>query len=219
MPSLKELQTQLLAAERTIRRLDGDKQGLTKRLKAIHEVNDTAEKIRTEIYRISDYDPTPPEWVMRPGTAGSRGGPVLQVSDIHYGEVVSKTEVGGVNEYNKRIAAYRMKRVTETTIDLAFNHMGRAEQKYPGLVLVYGGDAIGGDIHEELAKTNDATPHQSIEELTDLKVAQIEAFAEAFGKVFIPCVVGNHGRSTKKLQMKQRVFTSYEWNLYCNLLA
>ena len=41
--------------------------------------------------------------------------------------------------------------------------------------------------------------------------------AGRFGKAFIPCVVGNHGRSTKKMQMKQRVFTSHEWNIYCNL--
>ena len=41
--------------------------------------------------------------------------------------------------------------------------------------------------------------------------------AAKFGKAFDPCVVGNHGRSTKKMQMKQRVFTSHEWNIYCSL--
>jgi hypothetical protein len=33
----------------------------------------------------------------------------------------------------------------------------------------------------------------------------------------VPCVVGNHGRSTKKMQMKERVFTSHEWNVYCGV--
>jgi len=41
--------------------------------------------------------------------------------------------------------------------------------------------------------------------------------ATSFGKLFVPCVVGNHGRSTKKMQMKERVFTSHEWNVYCGV--
>jgi hypothetical protein len=43
--------------------------------------------------------------------------------------------------------------------------------------------------------------------------------AGSFGKLFMPCVVGNHGRSTKKMQMKERVFTSHEWNVYCGCRA
>ena len=76
---------------------------------------------------------------------------------------------------------------------------------------------LGGDIHEELMKTNDRTTQQSIEDVIDLLVAGLTTMAEAFGKVFVPAVVGNHGRSTKKMQMKERVFTSHEWNIYCGV--
>ncbi len=41
--------------------------------------------------------------------------------------------------------------------------------------------------------------------------------ADTFGQVFVPCVVGNHGRTTMKPRMKGRVYTNYEWNLYSQL--
>jgi hypothetical protein len=43
--------------------------------------------------------------------------------------------------------------------------------------------------------------------------------ADAFGNVFVPCVVGNHGRTTKKPQFKDRTETSFETVLYAGLKA
>lgn len=180
--------------------------------------NDTAEKIRAEIFQLASHTPEPPEWLSGRGIKhGERGGPVLIMSDIHYGEVINPDEVGGVNEYNHKIAAVRIKRLIDTTIDLCTNHMGRANVAYPGMVLCMGGDMIGGDIHEELMATNDRTAHQGVNDLTDLLAGAIEKCATKFGRVFVPAVVGNHGRSTKKMRMKGRVFTNYDWTIYCNL--
>ncbi len=186
-------------------------------IESLRKEDDTAQRIRENIYKIAAYDPDPPEWLIRDGVAGARGTPATIWSDWHYSEVVKKNQVGGVNEFNKSIAKRRVKRLTETTIDLAFNHMGRAKTKYPGIVVALGGDMLGGDIHEELLRTNDRTTQQSIEDLIDLISAGLDTMATAFGKVFVPCVVGNHGRSTKKMMMKDRVFTSHEWNVYCGV--
>ncbi len=142
---------------------------------------------------------------------------MLFASDWHYGEVVRPEEIGGLNKFNADIAASRIRRLTETAIDLAFNHMGKAKTTYPGIFLIYGGDMISGDIHEELARSNDRTPIQAVNDLTDLMGAQIETLATKFGKIYIPCVTGNHGRNQKRMFYKGRVFTSYEWNIYCNL--
>jgi len=76
---------------------------------------------------------------------------------------------------------------------------------------------IGGDIHEELAVTNDRTPEQSINEMTDILAAAIERLQGFFGRLFIPAVVGNHGRSTKKRHNKGLVYTNYDWVIACNL--
>ena len=186
-------------------------------IKALAMERDTAESIRREIYGLASRTPEPPTWLTKVGTIGKRGTPITMWSDWHYGEVVRPEEVGGVNEFNTAIAATRINTLVETIIDLCFNHMGKADTKYPGIVVCLGGDMISGDIHEELLATNERTPQQCINELTDLLVAALERMADAFGRVFVPCVVGNHGRATHKPRAKGRVYTSHEWNIYCNL--
>lgn len=188
-----------------------------RRIEALQHEEDTAETIRKRIYGLAERTPDAPAWLTSAGKPGFRGTPMTVWSDWHANEVVRAEEVGGVNEYNSEIMAKRAQKLVATTIDLAFNHMGRSRQKYPGIVICLGGDMIGGDIHEELAKTNDRTTQQSINDLTDTLGSAIDTMAGAFGKVFLPCVVGNHGRATKKMQMKNRVWTSHEWNVYCNL--
>lgn len=179
--------------------------------------NETAANVRENIYQIAARDPSPPKWLLRGGVTGHRGVPCTIWSDWHYSEVVKRAQTGGKNEYNKEIAAKRVHKLTETTIDLAFNHMGRAKTTYPGIVICVGGDMIGGDIHEELMRTNDRTVQQAINDVTDLLTAAIDNMATKFGKAFVPCVVGNHGRSTKKNPFKDRVLLSHEWNIYCNV--
>jgi hypothetical protein len=42
----------------------------------------------------------------------------------------------------------------------------------------------------------------------------INTLADAFGRVFVPCVTGNHGRNTHKIRAKGRNFTSVDWLIY-----
>jgi hypothetical protein len=215
---LKTAEDKLHDAEKIIRQKNAEINSLRASARKRTELEDTAESIRETIWGLSAHTPDAPEWLSgRSAKPGTRGGPTILISDMHYGEVVNKDEVAGVNEYNKTIAAKRFKKLIDVTIDLSYNHMGRAKVEYPGIVAAFAGDNIGGDIHEELARTNDRTNQQAIEDLTDLFAGGIEQLASAFGRVFVPWVIGNHPRSTKKSPYKQRVFTNYEWNLGCNL--
>lgn len=181
-------------------------------------INIDAEQVRQEIYGLAARDPEPPEWLSSSGgKPGSRGAPIVLWSDWHRGEVVRAAEVGGVNEFNSEIHDRRVVKLVDTTIDLAFNHMGRAQTKYPGVVICLGGDFINGDIHPELIDTADRTTQQNVEELTDVMGAAIERMATKFGRAFLPCVVGNHGRASLKPRTKSVIHTSHEWNIYCNL--
>ena len=112
-------------------------------LKAAQREADTAERIRTEIYNLAARTPEPPKWLV-PATKqhGSRGVPCTIWSDWHYGEVVRPEEIGGVNEFNADVAAARITRLVDTTIDLCFNHMGVATKNYPGIVVMLGGDML-----------------------------------------------------------------------------
>lgn len=197
-----------------VRKLSNEKVALERTLRDHQREHDTAEKIRKEILGLSEYTPDPPKWLTGRGVKhGERGGPVLIVSDVHYGEVIDLP----FNQYNAKIAAKRLHKLFTTTIDLCQNHMGRANVAYPGIVLCLGGDLIGGDIHEELMMTNDRTPPQAVNELTSLLAGGIKLLADFFGRVFVVSVVGNHGRLGKKLTAKKRVFTNFDWSIACNL--
>ena len=219
MPAKQKNDAQRLSdAMELIRRKNAELTEAKHTIEALRRDNDSAESIRKTIFEISERSPDPPEWINgRGGVIGSRGAPCSIWSDWHWGEKINAEEIGGVNEFNIRVAHIRAKRLVDRTIDLAFNHMGRNKTQYPGMVLMLGGDMVGGDIHEELMATNDRTIMQSVNDLSDTLAGGIEQLATKFGKVFIPCVVGNHGRSTKKPRMKGRVFTSYDWAVYTNL--
>jgi hypothetical protein len=217
-PQLKSDAQRLLDAEDILRKKNLELLDARRTIKALQFEHDTAEKIRAEIFAIAAHNPEPPTWISgRGGKIGSRGCPITVWSDSHYGEVISKDEVNGVNVYNASIAKKRLFRLYDTTVDLSYNHMGRAKTEYPGIIVCLGGDMVGGDIHEELEATNDRTPHQSVNDLTDILAAGIELMASKFGKVYVVCVVGNHGRSHKKPRFKHLVYTNYDWAVYCNL--
>ncbi len=208
----------LVDAEEIIRQKDSEIRARDQQIRRLQHEEDTAAKIRREIFNIAEHTPEPPAWLSgRGGKAGARGAPTCILSDIHYGETIFKDQVGGYNEYNPAVARKRVMKWADKVVDLALNHMGRGQEKYPGLICMFGGDMIGGDIHEELAWTNAKTTIQSVNEVTDLLAGAIDNLATSFGKIFIPAVVGNHGRTTKKRHNKNMVFTNYDWGIYCNL--
>ena len=215
---LKSDAERLADAQELIRKKNLQEIDLKRTIVQLQREEDSAEKLRQEMWGLAAHNPVPPTWLTgKGGKIGGRGCPITIWSDWHYGEVVNPDEVNGINDYNMRVAKKRAFRLFDTTVDLAYNHMGRAKTEYPGIIVCLGGDMIGGDIHEELLATNDRTPHQSVDDLTDILAAGLEKMASKFGKVYVPSVVGNHGRSTKKMRMKQRVFTNYDWSIYCNL--
>lgn len=192
---------------------------LKRQLRNAQAEEDTAQQIRERLYNLASVTPEPPAWIdpQKVKKKGNRGCPMVMWSDWHYGEVVRAEEVGGVNEFNSEIAQKRIRKLVDATVELCFDHMGASDSEYPGIIVCLGGDMISGDIHDELRDTNDRTPYQAINDLADIIASALTRMADAFGKVFVPCVVGNHGRGTHKPRMKGRIFTSFEWNLYCML--
>lgn len=154
----------------------------------------------------------PPKWTHTPKIAKAVGVPNLTLSDLHWGERVFKNQLGGVNEFNLSIAKRRLKTVVQGTIDLARRLDG--DMRYPGLCLDLGGDMVTGDIHDELKTTNELPTIPTVLDLFDELVPAITLLAEHFPYLLIPCVTGNHDRNGKKIQAKDRHYTSYSWLLY-----
>lgn len=198
-------------------RLRNDVQRLQAEVNVLRKDSLDTREIRRVIYGIAEHSPAPPNWLIEGTKRGKKtsGIPMTLWSDWHWGETVNPEENGGVNEFNREIGKERARKLVENIIDLCFNHM--TTPNYPGIVVCLGGDMISGDIHHELSVTNDGYVQQCVMELEDVLIWGIETLADKFGKVFVPCVVGNHGRMTLKPVMKGRVFQSFEWNLYCHL--
>jgi predicted phosphodiesterase len=140
------------------------------------------------------------------------GMPVLVLSDIHFDEVVKASEIGGVNRYNREVATLRLQHTFRTAITLLRKHM--VNPRYDGFVLCLGGDLLSGTIHDELAESNEESINKSILAIVEVLSAGITALAQEFGRVFIPCVVGNHGRQHKKPRAKAKAIENYEWLIY-----
>lgn len=188
---------------------------LKQELHATRREADTAESIRKEIFGLAAMTAKPPQWLTKKTKRGAPGVPVVVWSDFHWGEVISREQVGGVNEFNRAIARKRFRTLVEKTIALTKSHM--VKPNYPGIVVCLGGDMIGGAIHEELAETNDGTVQQAVLECEEHLIAGLTQLADQFGRVFVPCVPGNHARDTHKPRKKNYVFHTYEWSMYCRL--
>lgn len=157
----------------------------------------------------------PPKWLARKGKhKGLLGVPIALWSDWHWGEVVRATEVNGANAYNLEIAHERAQRLTNTVIELLKQHIGG---QYDGIVVALAGDMVSGDIHEELSKTNEQAIMPVVVDLYGVLITAITRMADEFGAVYVPCVTGNHGRNTKKIQAKERWATSFDWLVYALL--
>ena len=90
---------------------------------------------------------------------------------------------------------------------------------YPGIVVPLGGDMVSGNIHDELAASNELNTMPTVLDLYGNLVPAIRLLADTFGHVFLPCVSGNHDRDTKKIWSKDRNHTSFGWLLYQFLAA
>lgn len=164
----------------------------------------TAEKVRKEILGIAEYSPEPPKWLnVTPGKS-TTGIPLLSLGDWHWGETVDRDQVGGINEFNRAIGRERVRRLNEAVIDLCFNHM--TNPSYPGAVIPLIGDFITGNIHEDLAQTNDGPVMWSVNEVENQLIGLILSWKKKFKKLAIVAVPGNHGRNTPKPRINNKIY-------------
>ena len=193
--------------------------GLRAELKDAQTIASTAEVLREYVgtAKLAVNELQLPKWLYAPKTAQAPGVPKLMLSDLHWGEVVRREEVNGVNAYNLSIAQRRLRQTIDTTLALA--KILSPQMEYPGIVVPLGGDMVSGNIHDELQATNELNTMPTLLDLYKQLVPAITLLADNFGHVFLPCVSGNHDRDTKKTWAKNRNHTSFGWLLYQFLAA
>lgn len=177
---------------------------------------DTIAQLEAQVDLLSAVDDVrchAPNWKRPPrGSKGNAGIANLLLSDLHLDEVVEPAQMGGVNAYNREIALMRLRRTFERFVVVAQDYV--AGINYQGAVVPMLGDIFTGNIHEELARTNEASIIDSVDYWIDPMVAGYRMVADAFGAVHVPCEVGNHGRNTHKPIHKGQVRDNYDWLFY-----
>jgi hypothetical protein len=199
-------------------RLQQQVSSLKSELKKARQERLTDEDVRRYILGIKDMPVNPPAWVTDTVDRHSRGvigTPTLFLSDWHWGEQVRPEQVFYKNQFDLSIAKNRVYRLTNRTIDVLLSHM--VNPTYPGIVCPLGGDMLSGDIHEELSETNETPIMPAFIDLQETLIWMIETLADNFGRVFLPCVTGNHSRNSKKPRHKDRNQTNFDWLLYMQL--
>ena len=168
-------------------------------------------EIRSQLFtHLAGHTYKPPVWLTKPPKKSS-GVVCTILSDTHFDEVVKPEEIGYRNEYNREIAVARLENYFQKVILLTKDYITGIN--YEGCVLFLGGDIFSGDIHEELTQTNEDTMLSSVIFWTEQITAGINLLAEHFKYVHIPCVVGNHGRRTRKPRAKLRAKDNFDWFL------
>jgi hypothetical protein len=174
------------------------------------------ERLSVELIRQLIHDcktpPTPPSWRIEPSPKGNEGTPTVLCSDWHWGETIDRKQINYVNAFDREIAERRVKLLVSKTIDLLLKKM--SNPKYDYLCMPLLGDLLSGTIHEELRETNWDPITLCLFQLRDVLIWAIDEFANAFKKVYLPCVTGNHGRLDRKPRYKNAAYDNYEFVLY-----
>lgn len=206
------------AADREVTKLKDENRRLRASLEECHREQLGEDEVRRMLGSLSEAPHDPPPWLCgRPQKHATRSPETLVTcwSDWHLGEVVSREETAGVNEYSLEIARQRFWRVVESTIEVAREHgPGGRGTPYSGAVVNVVGDLVSGGLHPELVKTDEESLLQSILSARDMLVQGLTRMADEFGRVYAPAVAGNHGRTTRKPEFKGYVHTNADWLIY-----
>jgi hypothetical protein len=179
----------------------------------LKERNDLVQRLSRELGVLEKvgHRSQPPGWLSAPPKSRSKhhATPWLMLSDLHLDEVVNPDEMHGINAYDRRIAEMRLTAVFEGAARITRDYWSGLT--YDGIVCVLGGDIFSGNIHDELRETNADTLLASVDHWIDPIAAGVEMLADTFGKVHVPVVVGNHGRTTRKPRAKLRARDNFDW--------
>jgi len=143
---------------------------------------------------------------------------VAPLTDTHVGDNVEADEMVGLNAYN--IDIFNKRLYGWATQLLKLIEFRRSYAEINELVIPMLGDMISGDIHEELARTNNDHNMGQMIRGANLIAQALIFLAPHFKKIRVPCVVGNHGRMTRKPPMKNKYmdwdYMLYQWiSVFC----
>jgi len=181
--------------------------------RALERIDDLDTTVRAyERYTSEPIRPVPPAVLAM--TGGRRvAAAVAMLSDVHAEERVDRTDAID-NEYSLSIAQRRVARFFAGLVWLVQHNSAAFDI---GTVVVWlGGDLITGDIHDELLERAEVPPGEATMIVRDWIVSGLRYLLAELPDVtvLVPCSIGNHGRTTKRMNAATGYGHSWEWLLY-----
>ena len=134
--------------------------------------------------------------------------PVKHITDSHMGAVQESDEIEQFNEFNPGICDKRNLGFTQGFIDWVLLHRG--VYNIPDCHVIFTGDLISGDIHDELRVTNAFPAPEQVVRAARVHARQLALLASYFETVTVDFLTeDNHSRLTKKPQSKEAGKNSY----------
>lgn len=192
-----------------VRRLKDTVARQTARLAEAERRTAQAEDIRSAVFGLVD-GPVEPVSFPAPARGDAKAETIVVfLSDLHWGETVDLAAMDGLNSYSLAIARARLGRAFQTIADLSTVHWSGPPPAR--LILILGGDLVSGEIHAELAKTNEAQSIPAVRDLVGHLVAGVKLLKASLAcPIDIISLAGNHGRTTLKPESKGSAETSYD---------
>lgn len=137
------------------------------------------------------------------------------LSDVHCGECVDPEDVPGArNSYNPEICRKRVEQFFQRALFLV--EVNRHMAKIPEMCLALLGDLMTGYLHDDQKESNYLSPNQEVLSLIEMICGGLEYLLSKgdFARIKIPCVMGNHGRTTERTRAKTLKENSWEYLLY-----
>lgn len=185
----------------------------------LNEARDQLHQARTIHGLLDKLDQSrvsPPAWTRQKPRGKNRAIMTAPLTDTHFDEVVDPEQIEYLNCYNREIALLRLRKWANNVVNLGSSYLHNITIE--GTIVPLLGDILSGDIHDELSNTNESTVIDSALYWSEHLAAAIELIAKTYGRVYVPCVVGNHGRRTRKPAHKNRVKDNMDYLVY-SLLA
>lgn len=144
----------------------------------------------------------------------SQATPIIQWSDWHLEERIEKKTTRGLNEYNPDIASKRVDTLALNTLKIVKKE--RQDVKINQIVVCLGGDFINNFLHEHDVQMNFMHPIEATIFAKNMLVKALSTLAKNgdFKKIYVPCIRGNHGRLTKRMQSSNDYKMNLEAVLY-----
>ena len=184
-------------------------------LRAVNkELSHTSDKLRVQLGNQKEFydqvagsikalDPYPQFEYSHVQKTGSPIVPVLELSDLHTGEMIEENEVEGFNIYNWAIEQAGMFGIVDDF--LKWVEVQRGFYTIEECAVFLKGDYVSGDIHPELLATNEFPLPVQTAKAGTLVGEVLRIIAGRFKRVTVwGCGADNHGRLQKKPQAKQK---------------